>query len=182
MFQCSNEVISIIGQIGSEKYFDETFEYRHVVLPPEVNTYGEEEDGGSVKIRFLGGYCEKDDWGLCIKSYSKVIVNRFSKLSFRDALLEQVGLMVLEEIHPLGADCGSILEDLISGADSVSVEETTDDKWNVIYVHEIDGPRHSDCKFGIGNRPHIWDEAPMNDRWCFETLDWSHRDILDTPK
>nr|GEY42524.1 DNA helicase [Tanacetum cinerariifolium] len=28
----------------------------------------------------------------------------------------------------------------------------------------------------------IWDEAPMNDRRCFETLDWSLRDILDTPK
>ncbi|GJS59269.1 replication protein A 32 kDa subunit B, partial [Tanacetum coccineum] len=121
MFQCNNEVISIMGQIGSEKYFDDTFEYKHVVLPPEVNTYGEEEDGGSVKI-------------------SKVIVNRFSKLSFRDALLEQVGLMVLEEIHPLGADCGSILEDLISGVDSVSAEETMDDKGNVNYVYEIDGP------------------------------------------
>ncbi|GJV28475.1 hypothetical protein Tco_1384923 [Tanacetum coccineum] len=51
-----------------------------------------------------------------------------------------VGLMVLEEIHPLRADRGSILEDLISGANSVSAEETTDDKGNVNYVYEIDGP------------------------------------------
>ncbi|GJZ35730.1 ribonuclease H-like domain-containing protein [Tanacetum coccineum] len=63
--QRSQQVISIMGQIQySEKYFDDTFEYRHVVLPPKVNTHGEEEDGESVEIRFLGGYCEKDDWGL----------------------------------------------------------------------------------------------------------------------
>ncbi|KAI3738653.1 hypothetical protein L2E82_28718 [Cichorium intybus] len=31
------EIKSIMGQIQySEKYFDDTFEYRHVVLPPEV--------------------------------------------------------------------------------------------------------------------------------------------------
>ena len=27
----------------------------------------------------------------------------------------------------------------------------------------------------------IWDEAPMNDRRCFETLDRTLRDILDAP-
>lgn len=27
----------------------------------------------------------------------------------------------------------------------------------------------------------IWDEAPMNDRRCFETLDRTLRDILDMP-
>ncbi|GJX77841.1 DNA helicase [Tanacetum coccineum] len=27
----------------------------------------------------------------------------------------------------------------------------------------------------------IWDESPMNDRWCFETLDRTLRDILDEP-
>ncbi|GJV72684.1 RNA-directed DNA polymerase [Tanacetum coccineum] len=63
--QRSQQVISIMGQIQySEKYFDDTFEYMNVVVPPKVNTHGEEEDGESVKIRFLGGYCEKDDWGL----------------------------------------------------------------------------------------------------------------------
>nr|GEX15879.1 hypothetical protein [Tanacetum cinerariifolium] len=36
---------------SSKKYFNDTFEYRHVVLPPKVNTHGEEEDGESVKIR-----------------------------------------------------------------------------------------------------------------------------------
>ncbi|GKC02549.1 ribonuclease H-like domain-containing protein [Tanacetum coccineum] len=44
--QRSQQVISIMGQI-QEKYFDDTFEYRHVVLPPKVNTHGEEEDGES---------------------------------------------------------------------------------------------------------------------------------------
>ncbi|GJR45383.1 hypothetical protein Tco_1313486 [Tanacetum coccineum] len=55
-------------------------------------------------------------------------------------LKQLVGLMVLEEIHPLGADRRSILEDLIFGTDSVSAEETMDDKGNVNYVYEIDGP------------------------------------------
>lgn len=27
----------------------------------------------------------------------------------------------------------------------------------------------------------VWDEAPMNDRRCFETLDRTLRDILNTP-
>ncbi|GJS68855.1 DNA helicase, partial [Tanacetum coccineum] len=27
----------------------------------------------------------------------------------------------------------------------------------------------------------IWDEAPMNDRWCFETLDRTLRDLMDAP-
>nr|GEX52375.1 hypothetical protein [Tanacetum cinerariifolium] len=63
------KVISIMDQIGTEKYFNDTFEYIHVVTPPEVDTHGEEEDGKSVKMRFVGSYCEKDDWGLCIKSY-----------------------------------------------------------------------------------------------------------------
>ncbi|GKB99792.1 cyclin-dependent kinases regulatory subunit 1 [Tanacetum coccineum] len=58
--QRSQQVISIMGQIEPAKYFDDTFEYRHVVLPPKVNTHGEEEDGESNKI----SYCEKDDWGL----------------------------------------------------------------------------------------------------------------------
>ncbi|GKC39768.1 hypothetical protein Tco_1052152 [Tanacetum coccineum] len=53
--QRSQQVISIMGQIEPAK---------HVVLPPKVNTHGEEEDGESDKIRFLGSYCEKDDWGL----------------------------------------------------------------------------------------------------------------------
>ncbi|GKF83487.1 cyclin-dependent kinases regulatory subunit 1, partial [Tanacetum coccineum] len=53
-------VFSIMGQIEPAKYFDDSFEYRHVVLPPKVNTHGEEEDGESNKI----SYCEKDDWGL----------------------------------------------------------------------------------------------------------------------
>nr|GEV58858.1 hypothetical protein [Tanacetum cinerariifolium] len=53
--QRSQQVISIMGQI-QEKYFNDTFKYRHVVLPPEVNTHGEEEDGKSVKIRMRAIY------------------------------------------------------------------------------------------------------------------------------
>ncbi|GJU85861.1 retrovirus-related pol polyprotein from transposon TNT 1-94 [Tanacetum coccineum] len=64
--------VLLVSWIRSAKYFDDTFEYRHVVLPPKVNTHGEEEDGESDKIRFLGSYCEKDDWGLLSSTVVKL--------------------------------------------------------------------------------------------------------------